>query len=232
MAAQAEGLDNFGLFAGRDTQVADLGVFGRQVMQSLTLHEALHTAQRIMGGLDSGARLWLAEDGDTVRFCFKFAHRFEKGQQHAIHYALLLMVNLIRQVAGPDWRPSEVRLETARSRAVLDAEAFANCRVSFGQEATEIVLPRSLLARPLRRETRTRPPATGRLPHLAGCDGTRRLGRVRAPLDRLTALRKLPGHCHGRRYGGDEHAHLPTPTGARGSYLSTARGPGAVPGRR
>jgi AraC-like DNA-binding protein len=95
--------------------------------------------------------MWLEDRGEQVELCQAFANHFDEDWEQASHYILMLMLGIIRLGAGSTWRPGEVRLQTGECPALRDVRALSTAHVEFGQAATSIVFPRTLLARHLRR---------------------------------------------------------------------------------
>ena len=150
LAARTEGIENFGLQVGERAEIEALGVFGRLICGTATLGQALEVAVHNCPTFTSDGRMWLAMHEDDVELCQAFGKPFD-GWQQASHYALMLMLAMIRLGAGPTWRPAEVRLQSDESVALRDAEFLSAARLAFGQPATSIKIPRGLLDRPLER---------------------------------------------------------------------------------
>jgi AraC-like DNA-binding protein len=148
-AAHQEGCENFGLLVGQRTQIGDLGAFGRLLCQTLTLHDAIHTGIHMIVTYTSGERFWLEEQGDQVWLCRNFIDRPDVGIQHADLFSVMVMINLIRLVAGSQWQPKEVHLETRWTPRLNTFEPLSEANIFFEQPATAIVFPRSLLSLPL-----------------------------------------------------------------------------------
>lgn len=181
-SARAEGIENLGYLLGQEaSSVEGLGTFGHLILQSLTLHDAIETARRMMPSYSSGQRVALAAHGDQMWLCVGFVDGLEPHPQTDV-YTLMLMIDLVRAAAGPAWQPSEVHLTARRSSGWRDIEALSNGRIAFEQGVTAITFPRSLLSLPLSRA-------------LAG-DGVQRLEawRSSAPADDLPgSLRQAIG---------------------------------------
>ena len=100
----------------------------------------------------SDGRVWLRACGEYVELCQAFMNMFDKsdtGWQQASHYVLMLMLDIVRLGGRPTWRPAEVHLQTGESAVLRDAEPLAAARLTFGQRATSIAIPRTLLDEPL-----------------------------------------------------------------------------------
>lgn len=148
-AARREGGEQLGLLVGQRTQITSLGAYGRLLNQSLTLHDAIHTSIHMITTYTSGERFWLEERGDQIWICRNFINGFHGGVPYAEHFSVMVIINLIRMAAGPQWRPTEVHLETQRIDRLDTVEPLSDAKIIFEQNAAAVVCPRSLLSLPL-----------------------------------------------------------------------------------
>lgn len=146
--AQAEGIEYFGLLVGHRTQMSDLGALGRLLSHSPTLYDAIQTWTHLIPSYNSGEQIWLAEREEKVWLCQKFMDGLDMGRHHAAHYSIMIMIHLVQLAAGSQWKPTEIHLETHDSRG-LEQVGLSDVKTRFNQDATAIVLPRSLLMLPL-----------------------------------------------------------------------------------
>jgi AraC-like DNA-binding protein len=134
--------------AGQAADVATLGMLGRLICASPTLGAALETLVEHYDAFMSTGRVWVASHGADVELCHAFPSLDERWQQ-TTHYALTLMIAIVRRAAGPTWRPATVRCQGGRSDALAGVESLADASIAFAQPVTGIVVPRELLASPL-----------------------------------------------------------------------------------
>ncbi len=145
---RTQGIENLGLLAGQEARIESLGIFGRLIRRSRTLGEALEEVVSSHPMFSSNGRMWLSPRGEQVEFGQAFMNEFDKfddGWQQANHYALMLMITIVRLGGDPTWRPAEVRLQTGESAVLRDAEPLAAARLTFGQPATAITFPSTQL---------------------------------------------------------------------------------------
>lgn len=147
-AAQAEGIEPFGLLAGQQTQIANLGALGRLLCHSLTLQDAIHTLIRLAPSYNSGDRIWLNEQGENVWLCRRFTNELESNYPQAIHCFLIVLIHLI-QLTEPQWQPTEIHLTSSPFRGFDQIELLSNAQILFNQDATAIAVPKALLSLPL-----------------------------------------------------------------------------------
>ncbi|CAN7258423.1 helix-turn-helix domain-containing protein [Mesorhizobium sp. LjNodule214] len=148
-SARSAGIPNLGYIVGRDARVEGLGAFGRNLLRSLTLHDALGKIRSTFSLYSSAEQLWWTLSGSNVQFFHRHMHETGPGSRVAQQCALLLMRDLIRLAAGPDWQPSEVLMTPNRnvSAAQLAFET-ENVRPS---EFCGFVFPAELMSLPLER---------------------------------------------------------------------------------
>jgi AraC-like DNA-binding protein len=158
--ARTQGIENLGLLAGREARIESLGVFGRLIRRSQTVGEALRVVVRDHPMFSSSGRVWLRSRGEQVEFCQAFTNHFDKfdeSWQQVNHYGLMLMLGIVRLGGGPTWSPPQVDVQTGESAAFRDADPLVGARLAFGQPATAITLPATLLRQRL-------PPPSADLP--------------------------------------------------------------------
>ena len=142
-----------GLSLGKNLDMSALGVVGYVMQHAPDVRTALYCLERFNHLLGDGIGPNITELGDRVAL-----HRVEPPRlarlQSLCVAAPLGTVTLLRQLAGLG--PSEtVALEAGFQHGPLPASALSElqaalgCPVSFDQPETRLILPRSLLERPL-----------------------------------------------------------------------------------
>ena len=153
-AAQGLGQADLGSRFARDAGLEVLGPFGRAMLRAGTLHEAMQVAVCDVDQHNSGAHYWIVPDGAFVRFCRRI-RMDDTGFRQADLFTVSLMMQLVQRVAGEDWRPDHVELQSTgasleAARRALDLPV--SCSITDGRSATSIRVPRVLLARHARRD--------------------------------------------------------------------------------
>jgi AraC-like DNA-binding protein len=133
---------------GQSADVATLGMLGRLVCSRPTLGAAIEALVEQHGAFMSTGRVWVAAHGADVDLCHAFPSLDARWQQTS-HYALTLMIAIVRRAAGPTWRPAAIRCQAGRSDALTNLESLWSASMAFAQPVTSIVVPRELLAAPL-----------------------------------------------------------------------------------
>src|SRR5262249_27037684 len=139
--AVGEQAADLGLAAGREAHLEDLGTYGRLATASRTLADAIESAVTLMPAYSSGER-WHTEtiDGE-LRLYHWFLAGLAPDEARAEHYTISMIVNLVRRVAGPAWRPREVHWQTGYAAAVVEHEMFRGTQLKFARSAGCITIP-------------------------------------------------------------------------------------------
>jgi AraC-like DNA-binding protein len=134
-----------GALAGQDARVETLGMLGRLICGAPTLGDALAALVDHHPAFASNGRVWVASQGPDVELCHAFPPGDDRWPQ-TTHYAIGLMVAIVRRAAGPTWRPRTVRCQAGRSETLAGVECLRSASIAFGQPVTSIGIPRELLA--------------------------------------------------------------------------------------
>lgn len=148
--ARQQGIPTLGWLAARRSGIEGVGVFGRALRRSFTLFDALDTAGRLVAANNSGARYWLAFQGDEVAYCRRSGTNVEGSLQGDIQ-SLEMSIELVAAAAGPSWRPSRIEVQSSAPGLRIDDPVLEGVRIETGARATAIVFPRVLLGKVLAR---------------------------------------------------------------------------------
>ncbi|QYO67892.1 AraC family transcriptional regulator [Leptolyngbya sp. 7M] len=149
-AAQLEKMELLGIVVAQQTQIADLGLIGHLIHQSLTLYDLLQTLERAIPSVNSTERVWIEEADDRVWLHHHFTFPPTIQHRQARLYAVLLHLKAVQLAAGEAWQPLELRLNSGYSKKLTEIEAFANIPLHFNHPTDAIAIPKSLLSQPLR----------------------------------------------------------------------------------
>ncbi len=147
-AARLEGIENFGILVGQRTQIADLGIFGHLLCQSLTLYELLTTLEQTVNTFDSGEQMWIAQQGDRVWLHHRFNSLPTLENQQVRLYNMMLYLKIFQLVLGQEWQPIAMQLQTKPPRSLTDLKLFAASQLCFDPSSSAIIFPRSLFSLP------------------------------------------------------------------------------------
>lgn len=149
-AARLEGIENFGILVGQRTQIADLGIFGRLLCQSLTLYELLTTLEKMVNTFDSGEQVWIAQQGDRVWLHHRFKSLPTPENQQVRLYNMMLYLKAFQLVLGQEWQPIAMQLQVKLPRSLTDMKLFADSQLYFDPSSSAIIFPQLLFSLPLK----------------------------------------------------------------------------------
>lgn len=179
VAATGEGIPGLALMAGAQARIEDLGTFGSVLMTARTLGQAIERVIDATSSFNSGERWWLEDRGDVTRLCHRFVDDPTGGYDADEQFSVAVVVKLIRRALGGAWRPQEVHWQARSSATVMGCPLFNGTRHVFSQPVTAVMIPSSLLGRPM--------PVTTPLP-VADVDAWR---GERPPTDFESAMRQV-----------------------------------------
>ena len=156
-ASRTSGDETFGLLAGATNSFDRFGTIGKLIGRSLSVYHALQTICRLANKQTSISKFWLAETDDTVWFCRGNLEGMDVGRRQMEQYTLMEMIRAVRLGADPNWKPAEIWLCAADTPRLEETEALSDMRIHYGQPFTAIAVPRSVLARPVRRDRELNP---------------------------------------------------------------------------
>jgi AraC-like DNA-binding protein len=148
-AAQKEGIENLGLLVGQATSIANLGIFGRIVCQSLTLYDAFNTAKNIITANNSGEIFWIQEQEETAWFCHRYLYNRSIDCHLAAQFALTLMSELVSIALGKSWQSLEIYIQDCQLKRLKNCEFYSETKIQTGRKFTGIVFPSSFLSLPM-----------------------------------------------------------------------------------
>jgi AraC-like DNA-binding protein len=148
IAAGRTGIGEIGMALAEAGGLGILGAFGRHVQAADSLLEAIARFGRHASWNLLGAETNLQLAGPSAIWCCAPSPAAARGRHHSAIFALTQMRNVVRLVAGPEWRADELRLPRASGDVEPRlAQALAG-RVLPGM-AYALVFPRALLRRPI-----------------------------------------------------------------------------------
>ncbi|WP_455204087.1 helix-turn-helix domain-containing protein [Kaarinaea lacus] len=148
--SRSEGIDELGLRAATHLDVNDLD---RNLLAlltgSLTLKTALYTFSRVVTMEDASVKLWLVREDATIRVCNKYlVESGSLGLRNAHWSQLLVILDVIRLFAGPNWRPQKMGFASNLPLNRYAQEQFPNTHLYTGQQYNWIEIPNHLLSLP------------------------------------------------------------------------------------
>jgi AraC-like DNA-binding protein len=113
-AADLAACPQLGLLSGRMGQLSDFGLLGDVVRNSPTVGAALRTLVRHHHLHSEGGLAFLIERGPMVDFGYAIYEQEFEAPDVMYDAAMATSINVLRELCGPGWTPSEVLLPHAR----------------------------------------------------------------------------------------------------------------------
>ncbi len=149
---------HFGLLIGRRSGLSTLGIIGHlsqqmpdvgSALRSLILHLQIH---------DRGAAPNLSVEPDVAVLSYLIYQQGVEGASQIYDCAIAIVFNILRDLCGPAWRPTEVSFSHRQPSDTKPYRQFFQAPLRFDREQTALVFPAKWLdctvagADPVRRE--------------------------------------------------------------------------------
>ena len=148
-AAARTGCPHFGLLAGRTWHLSDLGTLGEIVRHSPTVGQALEEfalLQHLHSG--GGMALLLQRDG-VVDFGYGIYDPHARNTLQMYGAAIAVAMNMMREVCGEGFSPSEVFLPHVAPVDAAPYRQFFRAPLRFNAELCALRFPDSVMMRPI-----------------------------------------------------------------------------------
>jgi len=148
-AAARTGCPHFGLLAGRTWHLSDLGALGEIVRHSPTVGQALEEfalLQHLHSG--GGMALLLQRDG-VVDFGYGIYDPHARNTLQMYGAAIAVAMNMMREVCGEGFSPSEVFLPHVAPVDAAPYRQFFRAPLRFNAELCALRFPDSVMMRPI-----------------------------------------------------------------------------------
>lgn len=107
---KATGCDSFGLQVGARRNLTSIGLTGLVSMHASTVRDALQIISGSIKTSNAGVATMLEEHGGSASFQYVVTAPSILNADHIVDAAIAVIVNTMRQLCGPMWRPNRVRL--------------------------------------------------------------------------------------------------------------------------
>jgi len=151
VCAARTGCDHFGLLLGQQGSLSSFGLIGFLAQQSPDVGSALRSLQRYFHLHTQGARINVIVEGRWARLSY---HTYEPHVE-AIRLledgAMAWAFNLLRELCGSDFKPSEVRFVHGVPEDRRPYRRLFKTSISFNSANDGLYFPSDLLNQPLKR---------------------------------------------------------------------------------
>jgi len=139
LCAASTGCPHFGLLTGERAGASSLGLVGFLVQNSVDVGTALRNLLLHLHLHDQGAVPTLETVGEKVLLGYAIYQRRIEGTDQVTDTAIAIGHNILRQLCGKSWTPTEVLFSHARPRDIAPYRRIFRAPVRFDAEQSAIV---------------------------------------------------------------------------------------------
>jgi AraC-like DNA-binding protein len=132
------GCKHFGLLIGQQSGLQSLGLLGLLVKYESDVGAALRSLVHFQHLHMRGAVVTLAEEAGTVTFAYDTHQPRAEATEQVGDGALATIFNIMRQLCGPDWRPTEARFAHRKPEDIGPFRRFFSAPLVFDAEHTAL----------------------------------------------------------------------------------------------
>ncbi|WP_244968787.1 AraC-like transcriptional regulator QhpR [Rosenbergiella collisarenosi] len=143
VAAKHSGIDNFGLYYGKQFKPQSLGLLGYIGICSSTLEQALRNVVRAFPYHQHDTFVQLVDKGESWQLHYQVRHGAILQRRQDAELTLCMFLNLIRHALGSHWAPKEVHFEHPRPAAWHEHCKVFDAPIWFDQPTNCLVIPKS-----------------------------------------------------------------------------------------
>jgi AraC-like DNA-binding protein len=143
------GCEDFALRVGRHGRLASLGLVGALAASAPDVGVALRVLCRFLSLNDGGAVLSLATEGPFSSLNYAIYEGGVEGTSQIHLMVSAVACNVLRDLCGPDWAPSDVLIPCRRPHDVYPFREFFRAPLRFDADRLALVFPRGWLDHPL-----------------------------------------------------------------------------------
>jgi AraC-like DNA-binding protein len=133
------GCQHLGLLIGERSNLSSLGLVGLLARYSPDVGTALHSLVRYLHHYTRGATTTLIVEGQLVILDYKIHQPATEGTDQVGDGAVAIMVNIMRELCGPEWTPSQVMFAHRKPDNVEPFRRFFRSPLRFDAEQNAIV---------------------------------------------------------------------------------------------
>ncbi len=147
--ADRTGCPHFGLLIGQQDGLRSLGLVGLLVKYSPDVETALASLVRHLGVHVRGAHATLTVEGKFAVLCWEIHEAGVDAIDQVGDGAIAVYCNILRELCGPDWMPTEAWFAHRRPADVRPFREFFRVPLRFDAEQFALVFPAASLKRRL-----------------------------------------------------------------------------------
>jgi len=148
-AAELTGDENFGLHIGESVNLSAFDVVGYCALNSSTLGAAFARVARYHSIWTDGALFTLETANETSAIVYRYVDSSIAEHRQDSEMTLATVTKLCRQIATPDFTPTNVEFQHAAPVDVSEHQRLFACPIEFGTSANRLSFPSSFLSLPI-----------------------------------------------------------------------------------
>ena len=138
-----------GFHLARGFELREVGLVYYVISSSEQFADALLNAKRYSSMMNEGIRLQIKQDARAVSIALDYVDVDRRSDRHQIEFWLTTIVRILRQVTDTRLALSALRIRHQRDVSPQEFKSFFGCKVDFGADSDEIVLPASAASLPI-----------------------------------------------------------------------------------
>ncbi len=147
--AAAADCAHFGLLAAQQAGLHSLGLVGLLVKFSPDVDTALKNLMRYFHLHARGAVLDIEEHGMLTVLSYRIAQGWAEGNDLVSEGSLAILFNVMRELCGPRWTPTEVWCTRNKPKDIAPYRKFFKARLRFDAEQDALLFPSTWLTQSL-----------------------------------------------------------------------------------
>ena len=147
--AAAADCEHFGLLAGQHAGLYSLGLVGLLAKYSPDVATALKNLLRYFHLHARGAVLGMEEHGIFTVLSYRITQGWAEGSDLVSEGSLAILFNIMRELCGPRWMPTEVWCTRKKPKDIAPYRKFFKARLRFDAEQDAVLFPSTWLTQAL-----------------------------------------------------------------------------------
>lgn len=149
IAAKGLGHPEFGWEVGAEFDLRNIGTVGQFILEAPTLGAALKLLSQSMAMVQSDSELELSVSNHEAILSYRILDLRIWPRNQDVELTISLLLTMIKQAAGANWRPTRITFEHDTSPVWKNAQIGPRCQVEYLAAENSIVFPARLLDLPL-----------------------------------------------------------------------------------
>ncbi|XZE51522.1 helix-turn-helix domain-containing protein [Planctomycetaceae bacterium SH139] len=148
--SRAEGIHDLGFRIAGYQGIGSLGIYGKIVMQSFTLHEFVQHSIRLIKSYNSGLQIWTEKHGQTIKYCQMYDHSLPSAMTTEI--VQLGLANALAHASlatSATFAPNRIQIPTDPLDLASHFKELKDAPVDFNRPYLSIWFDQRLLSCPL-----------------------------------------------------------------------------------